>query len=409
MSENGVRSGPAEPLTNQLLRQLRERGGLTTAFRTTGRELSRRYGCTDVVFVIRDQTGTSGSVWKCSENPDSHDGSLGYFEPPSATVNQYFSGPGGDWLLARSIDGSGDDWCLFVHDVGRVDVPPRAIEHARFISGHRQLSSLVSVQIPGVVESIARLFLVNPLVDDGGSMLSAIVRLAREAGPSMLARHEQGRLRAWIRAEERALLARELHDGVIQSLLGLHLRMHVLRRQAGLTASARDLGAIEEELRQQVVALRELTESRRSAEFEPSQLVNHLRGLVERFGRESRLVASFSADVDHVGIGASMCREIVRVVQEALANIRRHSGASSAKVRLHMQGGHWVIEISDDGQGFPFNGRLTLDDLDRTFQGPRIIKERVRILGGDLIIDSGAWTGAKLEIRIPIGTQDAVA
>jgi signal transduction histidine kinase len=55
-------------------------------------------------------------------------------------------------------------------------------------------------------------------------MLGAMVRLAGDVGPSLLARHERARLRAEIRAEERALVARELHDGVIQALLALEIR-----------------------------------------------------------------------------------------------------------------------------------------------------------------------------------------
>jgi signal transduction histidine kinase len=66
------------------------------------------------------------------------------------------------------------------------------------------------------------------------------------------------------------------------------------------------------------------------------------------------------------------------------------------------------LEISDDGSGFPFDGRLTLDELERTLQGPRVIMERVRALGGELTIESGS-SGARLEIRFPLSSGYAVA
>jgi two-component system nitrate/nitrite sensor histidine kinase NarX len=166
---------------------------------------------------------------------------------------------------------------------------------------------------------------------------------------------------------------------------------------------------VEEGLHQQIIALRELTQTLRPTEIEPAQLLIHLQTLVERFRRETRIAVTFTGDVQELGFGVSTCQEIVRIVQEALANIRRHSRANTAEIRLKGLNHQWVIEISDDGKGFPFSGRLTLDDLDRMRQGPRVIKESVRALGGELTVDSGTWRGARLEIRIPLSTGYAVA
>jgi signal transduction histidine kinase len=67
------------------------------------------------------------------------------------------------------------------------------------------------------------------------------------------------------------------------------------------------------------------------------------------------------------------------------------------------------MQIEDDGKGFPFNGRLTLEEMERTFEGPRVIKERVRALGGELTVESTASQGSRLEIRIPTVARHAVA
>jgi len=379
--------------------------------RATGPALTQLYHSTESIFVVRDVVRTGGYLWRCSQSSRDEGSSLGYLELPDATAHRYFSGPDGSWLLTRQTNDSRDcDWQLFVHESDPVDASSSVIEHACFVVGERPFSSLVSAQIPAVGGSVARMFLVNPSADEGECcMLGAIVRLASEVGPSVLVTHERRRLRKQVRTEERALLARELHDGVIQALLALEIRTHLLKRQAGFAAPARDLAFIEEGLHQQIIALRELTENLRPTEIQPAQLVNYLQSLVERFRRETRIAVSFTGDVQEHDVSTLTCREVVRIVQESLANIRRHSAANSAEVRLQRLNQQWLIEITDDGKGFPFSGRLTLDDLDRTLQGPRVIKESVRALGGELTIDSGTWRGARLEIRIPLSTGYAVA
>ena len=81
-------------------------------------------------------------------------------------------------------------------------------------------------------------------------------------------------------------------------------------------------------------------------------------------------------------IGELRARELVRIAQEALVNIRKHSGASQVVVRFAASATNWTLGIDDDGRGFDPAGRHTLDDLDRTRRGPALIKERVRGIRG---------------------------
>jgi signal transduction histidine kinase len=82
-------------------------------------------------------------------------------------------------------------------------------------------------------------------------------------------------------------------------------------------------------------------------------------------------------------------------------NIRRHSGARTVVLRLGVDGQTTVLTVDDDGKGFEFSGRYTLDDLDRERRGPLVIKERVRQIGGTMILDSAPGRGSRLEITIP--------
>ena len=96
-----------------------------------------------------------------------------------------------------------------------------------------------------------------------------------------------------------------------------------------------------------------------------------------------------------------VCRELLRIVQEGLVNVRKHSGARHALVRLGSSPSKWNLTLEDDGKGFPFSGRLTQDELDEMGKGPMIIKERVRLIAGELTVESNPGQGTRLEVSVP--------
>lgn len=205
------------------------------------------------------------------------------------------------------------------------------------------------------------------------------------------------------KAMERALVARELHDGAIQSLIGMEVQMDVLRRQAGLEAPAMagELGRIQELLRQEVLNLRELMQQMKPLDLDPRQLPDFLAETVDRFRRDTGISASFVSGLREVTLPSRICLEIARIAQEALVNVRKHSGARNVIVRLSLENGSGKLVVDDDGRGFDFSGRFSQEDLDSARKGPVIIKERVRAIGGALTIESEPGRGARLEIRFP--------
>ena len=408
--DHSVLPTTAASIADGILRQLRERGGLTAVLRTSGPALARVYGSTDAFWAVRDVTGSRGFLWVCNQSGETSDGPRRYSELPPTAMASYFSGPPGDWLLTREGNGSKKrTWRLWVQGTGNVETPSDLIRHAGAVANGRDLTSLISVGIPAVGDWTGRFLLLNPSRDDKESMVSSVASLARQIGPVMLAKHENRLLRLQVRSEERALLARELHDGVIQSLLGLEIRLHMLGRRSGIAGAEHDaLVGIQKEIHDQVISLRRLTEHLHPADFEPSRLSTYFASLVERFEHEAGIAATLDASLEAVAFTPSMCVQLLRILQEALANIRRHSCARSVHVGVKAHAGSCMMEISDDGRGFPFEGRLTLDELQRTLQGPRVIMERVRALGGELTVESRS-SGARLEIRIPMATGYAVA
>jgi signal transduction histidine kinase len=96
-----------------------------------------------------------------------------------------------------------------------------------------------------------------------------------------------------------------------------------------------------------------------------------------------------------------VCRELLRIVQEGLVNVRKHSKARNVLVRLSSNPGQWNLTLEDDGNGFAFTGRLDQEELERMGKGPMIIRERVRLIAGALTVESNPGQGTRLEIMVP--------
>ena len=209
------------------------------------------------------------------------------------------------------------------------------------------------------------------------------------------------RLRARAGAAERARVARELHDGAIQALFGIEMKIEALRRVHDPSAAhiETELGEVQGLLQSEVMALRELMQALRPIELDGSeQLADLLCGLVDRFRRDTGIAAHFVATSGPVALPPPRALEIVRIVQEALANVRRHSRARNVLVSLTRDEQTFRLVVEDDGQGFEFEGRLSAQELDQRRVGPVVIKERARIAGAELAVDSTPGAGARVEL-----------
>jgi two-component system nitrate/nitrite sensor histidine kinase NarX len=211
------------------------------------------------------------------------------------------------------------------------------------------------------------------------------------------------RLRARAGAAERARVARELHDGAIQSLFAIEMKLEAFRRAADRSAAFIDsqVGELQELVRGEVLSLRELMQALRPVELEGSdQLTDVLANLVERFRRDTGISARFVCTERGVAVPPTRALEFVRIVQEALVNVRKHSQARNVLVSLTSEDGVCRLVIEDDGRGFAFEGRLTATELEHRRIGPAVIKERARLAGADLAVESSPGFGARIEIAL---------
>jgi signal transduction histidine kinase len=234
--------------------------------------------------------------------------------------------------------------------------------------------------------------------------LRFLLDLVRQVGPAVYNVYLLHRLRRRAGAAERARVARELHDGAVQSLIAVEMQVDVLRRQANAGGPiGGELGRIQGLLREEVLKLRELMQQMKAIDVDAQKLLGVLHDTVERFQRETGISARFVADVEELDMPQKICRELVRIVQEGLVNVRKHSHAHHALIRLGSSDSQWSLVLEDDGKGFPFSGRFTQHQLDEIGKGPMIIKERVRLIAGELTVESTSGQGTRLEITIPRG------
>jgi signal transduction histidine kinase len=262
------------------------------------------------------------------------------------------------------------------------------------------------VELPGEVN--ARLFLLDPAMRGGTSGAFAFGRrLVDAAAPAVYDSYLLNRVRSRAASIERERVGRELHDGIVQTVMGVQIQMHALSLRAAeeWPDLADELGRLGAVLHEEAIGLRELMQGMKPVAVGPDALVDALADLVQRFDRETGIAARFVSKLDRVALPPRACGEVVRILQEALVNVRKHSGARNVFVRCSIVNGHCVLSIDDDGRGFAFAGRLGLGDLDASRQGPWVIKERLRLLGGKMIVESEPGCGARLEISVPLASH----
>lgn len=208
-------------------------------------------------------------------------------------------------------------------------------------------------------------------------------------------------------AEERVRLARDLHDGVIQSLGGAALRLEAARRLLARDPAAADellvetqdlLASEQQDLRSFIRAPALRGPEARSSVQELEARLEELRRRIEQYWG---LAVNLAVDLEEAAISPSLAHEIDRIVHEALVNAARHGRASAAEVAVGLDGTGIAIAVADDGHGFGFRGDYDFAALKARKIGPVTLKQRIAAAGGSLRINSSE-AGARLDIHLPL-------
>ncbi len=252
-----------------------------------------------------------------------------------------------------------------------------------------------------VGEMDTRLVLVEPTAGEREVDRQLFERLVQYTAPALHNVYLYGRFRSRISDTERARIARELHDSAIQSTIAADLELQAVRRTTTFAPPVEAaLERVQQLLRDQARLMRELTERLKPLNLGDKNFIGFLTNTVDRFRRDTGIDATVVATVDDLVLSPRIARELGRIVQEALANIRRHSGARSARVRLRVQDNELILLIEDDGQGFDFEGRLESEALDRSWRGPLVLYERAQAIGATLAVESTRGVGSRVEVTL---------
>jgi signal transduction histidine kinase len=205
------------------------------------------------------------------------------------------------------------------------------------------------------------------------------------------------------REAERQRIAADFHDGPLQSFVSFQMRLEVIRKllRKDVDAAGDELRQLQELCKSQVTDLRSFVRSMRPTD-EGMSLAASLSRMAETFQKDTGITASFSAPDVHDPGEIEISLELLQIVREALNNVQKHSGATRVAICAARRGPKMEISIEDNGEGFPFAGQFTLDEMELLRRGPASIKRRVRMLNGELILESKPGQGAKMEIRIPV-------
>jgi len=213
-------------------------------------------------------------------------------------------------------------------------------------------------------------------------------------------------LRESAAGEERVHLARELHDGVLQSLTAASLQAQRARQSVATSPgeAERRLAMVEETILSEQQALRLAIEDLKPGAMKETAAVDvipRVRETAMRVGRQWDVRVHLNVQRTPSLGPQKIAHELTRMLQEALVNAIRHGGAKEVTVTCLTMGTELALAVSYQGRGFAgFQGRRDLASLNQMKVGPRTLKERVAAVQGSLVIESNE-NGARVEIRIP--------
>ncbi|HEX8689198.1 MAG TPA: sensor histidine kinase [Solirubrobacterales bacterium] len=212
----------------------------------------------------------------------------------------------------------------------------------------------------------------------------------------MMRRLEAERLRAGSAAlraqeQERARVARDLHDEVNQSLTGLLLRLEAVREEAPPELKS-ELDATKAVANQAMLELLSLARQLRPTALDDLGLAAAIAGQVEQIAAAG-VAAALNAEGDFSGLDDDVQLVVYRVAQEALSNATRHSEATRIDVALRRTASGVELEVADDGGGFAF---------EQSEQGLGIagMRERALLVGGELTIESRPGQGTTVRLSV---------
>jgi len=199
-------------------------------------------------------------------------------------------------------------------------------------------------------------------------------------------------------AEERGLLARELHDSIAQSLAFLKIQVGLLRtalKRQDAEKVERTLGELDAGVHESLSDVRELLVHFRTR-TNTEDIAPALQTTLQKFEHQTGLPTHLSVEGNGLPLDADVQVQVLHVVQEALSNVRKHARAREVWIEVQ-QAPQWRVEVRDDGCGFDADGVAP----DQTHVGLRIMRERAQRIGATVDVSSVPGSGTCVVLTLP--------
>lgn len=394
----------------QLLRQqflekitalLRFERGLTESIRQALGELALEFDCEQACLAVHDDEIERLFVWKVRPADREPPGPETLPQARSDTFLIDCMEVSMGWELNGGT-GKTFGWDRRTGQTFRT-VPPLA-SSTRKEFGAR---SLLAATIESGGRPAGRVLLINARAPRRGfsvADLRWLEKIVRHVGPPLenvfLLRH----LRARAVESERSRISRDLHDGILQTLLSLKIQLDVLRHRPppGPEQVVKEFASLQKTVQHESEELRRMVTDLRPLRVESADLRELMLGLAERFRSEHGLLVDLFIEDRDLRLPDRICRELFQIYRESLHNVKKHANAGHVVVKLVQDEAKVSLVVDDNGLGFSFSGRFTSEELDRLRLGPISIKERTRSVGGTLTVESNPGHGARLTVEIPI-------
>lgn len=199
--------------------------------------------------------------------------------------------------------------------------------------------------------------------------------------------------------QERIRLAREIHDGLAQTLGFLKLKITQLRaylEQGESERAHQTLQLLHQAISEAYMDARHAIDQLRISIYD-APLAELLQEALDEFRESSGIPAEWVVEPQELRLPVEVNAQLVRIVQESLSNVRKHAHAHHVQIRAAIKGDWLILEVRDDGVGFQ------PEEVSRHSQyGLRGMKERAELIGAELQIISQPNQGATVQVRLPL-------
>jgi two-component system nitrate/nitrite sensor histidine kinase NarX len=358
-----------------------------------------------IVVALQDLQSAKAFVWTFNEPAGADKAALRFWQlGPLERRRYFFDAPDSSWHVALESPGEPGAKldCLVVDREGR-RLPEQFFSFREAFFSNESHSTVLAVDFAIPSEWSGRLFVLDRKTDfNPAADLALLQSMVWEAAPSIHSTYVLCRVRSRARADERLRVAHEIHDGLLQSLIGVEMQIEVLHRRSVQSSPelAGELEKLHRILHREIIQARAVMESLKIEEMSPKQMLAMASEMISDFERETGIAASFVCEREPIDLAPHVCRQLASILREGLTNVRKHSEARNVHVRLALEQNWWKLTIADDGQGCKFADEPARADIQTARMGPVVIRERAQSIGAEFDFESFPGRGSCVEVRL---------